>query len=524
MKKTASILLVLVLVIGLAACGGGKSDDPNVGNWNAVSATMLGIEMEVDDLFESGVTLEIKANGKFTLNVDGEKGSGKWEYAGSTIKMTASGVEMTGTIENGTLTLNNLLDMGMDITFEKEGGYTGGVAAPAATGAAGDAGYYVVDTLTDGDTTIEREQLLELGLDWYILLNEDGTAQVDFDDVMPGTWKEGTIDLGDAGVLDYAIKGDVMTLEIDGEAMTLRRSSDTPPAPASTRRKTPTGDNLNALQQWWNGDWYGFIYLPTADGAWESLEDGWWDCFATIDSDAMGKGSIFLWDDGGELGSVSLQITENGVSAAGAAMSESGHFNKMEIGHADWIIDPGTNTQPYDHLIIIDGTFEDPDGSEYGGFMYELWLRPWGMLWDDADEEDQPPGYHDWYLDRFTGLMPTMDEFLSGTALQPATGGTGSTGGNASGNPLVGTWMAEGDGAGGTVNKDYVYEFKADGTGVYTIFGDARPFTYVASGNSIDIVYYPGTKDESEDTFEFELEGDTLKITTWIDTKVYARQ
>ena len=107
----------------------------------------------------------------------------------------------------------------------------------------------------------------------------------------------------------------------------------------------------------------------------------------------------------------------------------------------------------------------------------------------------------------------------------PATvGGPGRTGGDASGNPLEGIGLAEGDGAGGTANKDYVYEFKADGTGVYTIFGDVRPFTYAVDGNSIDIVYYPGTKDESEDSFEFELDGDSLTITTWIDTKVYTRQ
>ncbi|MDL2214256.1 DUF5640 domain-containing protein [Clostridia bacterium OttesenSCG-928-O13] len=522
MKKVVSILLALVLVIGLAACGGGKSDDPNVGMWNAVSASMMGIDMEIDELFESGVTLELKANGKFTIDVDGEKGNGKWEYDGDTLKFSASDADMTGTVEDGMLTLTNLLGMGIDITFEKEGGYTTG-AAEGAQNTSSDAGYYVIDSITEDGETYDSESLKEMGIAYYVLLNEDGSAEICTDSVIQATWTPGKLRYKEDGedvVSNYTLDKDLLTIELgDGITLVFKRSDTTPPSQAPGGAST--ADNLNALQQWWNGSWYGYIYLPTADGAWEELEDGWWDCFATIDSDASGTGSIFLWDDGGELGNVELQITEYGVGDAGVAMSEGGHFNKMEIGHADWIIDPGTNTQTYEHLIIIDGTFEDPDGSEYGGFMYEIWLRPWGMLWDDASEEDLPPGYYDWYLDRYTGPMPTMDEFLSGTAPQPDTSGTG---GDASGNPLVGTWLAEGDGAGGTANKDYVYEFRADGTGVYTIFGDARPFTYEIDGNTINIVYYPGTTDESEDTFEFELDGDTLTITTWIDTKVYTRQ
>ncbi len=524
MKKIVSILLAIMLVAGLAACGGGSSDDPNVGTWNAVSASMMGIDMEVADLFEDGVTLELKANGKFTLSVDGEKGNGKWEYGGDAINFSASDADMTGTVKDGMLTLTNLLGMGVDVTFEKEGGYpagqTSGQTAPS------DAGYYAIYSIIEAGEAYDSESLKEMGIDYYVQLNEDGTAIISTDSLTEGTWIPGKISYKEDGedvVSNYTLEGDLLTIELgDADIQLVFKRTDKGGAAPSAANSGP--DNLNALQNWWNGDWYGYIYLPTADGAWEELEDGWWDCFATIDSDANGTGSIFLWDDGGELGDVTLQITEHGVSDVGVAMSESGHFNKMVIEHADWIIDPGTNTQPYEHLIIIDGTFEDPDGDEYGGFMYEIWLRPWGMLWDDAAEEDLPPGYYSWYLDRYTGPMPTMEEFLSGTDPQPATGGTGSTGGDASGNPLVGIWLAEGDGAGGTANKDYVYEFKADGTGVYTIFGDVRPFTYAVDGNSIDIVYYPGTKDESEDSFEFELDGDSLTITTWIDTKVYTRQ
>lgn len=127
MKKVISMLLILTVALGLSACSGGKSDDPNVGKWNAVSASMMGFDMETSELFDNGVSLEIKANGQFTLDVDGEKASGKWEYDGDEIVFSSSDTSMVGTIENGTLILINLLDTGIDLRFEKEGGYTDGV-------------------------------------------------------------------------------------------------------------------------------------------------------------------------------------------------------------------------------------------------------------------------------------------------------------------------------------------------------------------------------------------------------------
>ncbi|MDL2235953.1 hypothetical protein LJC07_07420 [Christensenellaceae bacterium OttesenSCG-928-L17] len=438
MKKGISILLALMLVFSLAACGGGgKSDDPNVGKWNAVSASMLGLDMGIADLFEGGVTLELKSNGKFTLDVDGEKGSGKWEYNGTGIQMTASGVDMSATIANGKLTLTNLLGMGMDLTFEKEGGYNPAQSGTTAQQGNG-AGYYILSSASEGGETMSGDDLRAMGFEYYIILNADGTLVFQTDNTVTGTWENGMMHLmgadGTKEDLPFTLANNTLTIDSEGLQMVFALSNETPPAQAvpSGARNSPAKRG-NALQQWWNGDWYGFIYLPTADGAWESLEEGFWDCFGTIESDASGVGNIYLWDDGGELANVNVQITEYGVSDAGVAMSESGTFNKMKMGHADWIIDPGTNTQSYEHLLIIDGTFEDPDGSEYGGFTYEIWLRPWGMLWEDASIEDQPPGYADWYLARYTSPMPTMSEFLSGLNAPPPNNTTGGSSAGAGG-------------------------------------------------------------------------------------------
>ncbi len=127
MKKFGSLLLILVLLFTLSACNstGGDKDDPNLGVWHAVSASMAGINMDVADIFEKGVTLELKGNGKFDMTVEGESAGGKWAYDGDALKLTADGIEMTCVVENGMLILTDLLGAGVDLTFEKEGGYNG---------------------------------------------------------------------------------------------------------------------------------------------------------------------------------------------------------------------------------------------------------------------------------------------------------------------------------------------------------------------------------------------------------------
>lgn len=74
-----AVILAIVLIVSLV--GGNKaSDDPNVGLWKAVTASMWEMDMAVSDLFEEGVTLELKGNGKCVLNVDGDSADGKWSY------------------------------------------------------------------------------------------------------------------------------------------------------------------------------------------------------------------------------------------------------------------------------------------------------------------------------------------------------------------------------------------------------------------------------------------------------------
>ena len=128
------LAVVLILVLGGKGNTPEASNDPNVGVWNAATASMWGMDMAVSDIFANGVSLELKDNGKCVLTVDGDAANGKWSCEDGALSVTGGGIDCTGSIEGGVLTLTNLMDMGVDLTFEKEGGYSAGAATGDGSG------------------------------------------------------------------------------------------------------------------------------------------------------------------------------------------------------------------------------------------------------------------------------------------------------------------------------------------------------------------------------------------------------
>ena len=121
MKKILATILCGVMVLALAACGGGggRADDAYVGNWISVSGEALGYTLTGEDI--EGFGIELKAGGKGTMTIEGDSTSIKWTNDDTNLTVTLQGEKLVGTIGKDTLKFVNLLDTGMDLTFAKEG-------------------------------------------------------------------------------------------------------------------------------------------------------------------------------------------------------------------------------------------------------------------------------------------------------------------------------------------------------------------------------------------------------------------
>ena len=219
-----------------------------------------------------------------------------------------------------------------------------------------------------------------------------------FKDVAPGT----TLEVQTAFVLNDTTSEIKATFEellgskkgtitIDPTTLSRETAADTEPGaalPAAT-----TGD---ALLDWWNGAWYGWWKMTGCSGSYESMEGQWWDVCGEIAIGADYTGSVTLWDEdytrADPMALASVSLNEAGTGEHGTVMSEGGWFMDTALAHADWIVDPGL--LDYDDLIWIDGDYENGDNA----FHYDIYLRPWGLHWEDMDESGYPYRYTDWYL------------------------------------------------------------------------------------------------------------------------------
>ena len=227
-----------------------------------------------------------------------------------------------------------------------------------------------------------------------------------FTEIAPGT----TLEVKTAYVLkDAAAKVEATfeqlfgkkkgTITIDPATLS-RETADDSTGSTDTTLPAPTGD---ALLDWWNGAWYGWWTMTGCSGAYESMSGQWWDACAVIDIGSDYTGTVTIWDEDYSRADPMLQasVTLNsaGVGEHGTVMSESGYFTNLPLEHADWIVDPAINSRfpDVENMICIEGWYEDGDDE----FYYEVYLRPWGQLWDDfaADYPDDIPYYYDdWYL------------------------------------------------------------------------------------------------------------------------------
>lgn len=180
---------------------------------------------------------------------------------------------------------------------------------------------------------------------------------------------------------------------------------------------------MNAVSQtaFWNGSWYGWWMIESGTGAYEDNAGSWWDACAQIELDADGSGTLTMWDDSCEAGQIiaDAQVqASTDLTTSGRLVSTGGSFFDCSLDGADaWYIDAApSESMPYSEMICISGVYTDPENSE-DSFVYTVYLRPWGMDWEDVRTDDEtrlPYFYDDWYL-------PLIE---AGASMPNAIGGT----------------------------------------------------------------------------------------------------
>lgn len=162
------------------------------------------------------------------------------------------------------------------------------------------------------------------------------------------------------------------------------------------------------VADYWSGDWYGWWTIQNATGSWEELDTGFWDACARFRVNEDGSGYVEIWDEDSEEGEcfcVCSGVFDTSQAKQGILVSKRGVFLDMEIDQNDWWVYPEMGLG-VDNGICITGTYIDPEVPE-DTFDYEIYLRPWGTLWDDLKDTSNPscpydnmmPGlYESWYL------------------------------------------------------------------------------------------------------------------------------
>ena len=380
---------VVYLVAGRSGGGSVASDDPVLGLYTAQKAETAGITISIKTMWKNGFTIELKDKGKAAINVDGKTGSAKWTLDGTAFTVKGSGVDCSGTLADGVLTLENVMDTGVTLYFTKDGAALPAeetpapaptvapapsvdpAPAPSSAPAPADTdeivGSYNADKAVAYGMEIEISTMWEKG--FSIDLKDGGNCSISVNGTnASGTWSQNgeTVTVNVPGFnMDGSYRDGVLLFEdLYGMGVDLYFTKDGSMLPGSK----PAAPALPAADSWWEGDWYG-----------------WW----------------VVVDAGGSY------LDENYVNQA-AATSTAGKFYNHEIAKGEWVIDPTDGEcGGFDELICIRGRYAQPTNAD-NWIEYYIFLRPWGTRWEDIEAGDtsgmiypddmMPLNYTDWYL------------------------------------------------------------------------------------------------------------------------------
>ena len=123
MKKGSKLIgfvgLTLIMCM-LAACGGGgRADEKYCGKWISAAGETLGVTLSGEEI--AGFGMELKSGGKATITIEGKSYGAKWTNDDTSITVKEGSTEMVGTLGEDKIVFDDMLGMGMKITFAKEG-------------------------------------------------------------------------------------------------------------------------------------------------------------------------------------------------------------------------------------------------------------------------------------------------------------------------------------------------------------------------------------------------------------------
>lgn len=454
--KVVLIILAALLALGLIIFAATKLmpsrgpdvDESVLGLYSATKAQMYGIQVDVSTIWEDGFDIELKKNGKCSVNVDGTKGNANWTLDGSDFTLKARGLELNGTLRDGVIRIDNAMDMGVTLYFTKDGVDLPSTSLPVMSEPettpepekepAETEQAETEPTDTEDETTPEPETSAEpqIGNDASILgtYYADKCEYVGIVIEIADKWEDGfSLELleggecnvvvnGIEGTGSWKLDGDKITVDADNiamemsgtvsdgviklenagiEGMTLYFTKDSSMKPEE--KPVAEGEKYS----WWNGSYYGWWTAYDGGGDFANYPGNAWDACAIISVNDDGTGSIIVWDeDNDNVMQADVSFT-GGSTDNGCMVCEEGKFYNSTLGHADWTSDPGDGMfSAYDHVIVINGVYKDPSNEE-NWIEYYIFLRPWGMRWDDVANGDMsgmiysdmmPLQYETWYL------------------------------------------------------------------------------------------------------------------------------
>lgn len=142
-KRKTAILPIILIIIGVLAVavtllgifGGSDEDDSYLGVYIASYGTYAGSRVEIEDMWANGFSIELLSKNKCRVMVDGETETCRYELeSDGEIEIDIQGDDdLEGWLVDNRLTLEDVMDSGVNLVFYKEGTAAPAVKEPAAT-------------------------------------------------------------------------------------------------------------------------------------------------------------------------------------------------------------------------------------------------------------------------------------------------------------------------------------------------------------------------------------------------------